>query len=197
MRNVIQWLKNSSFFKKTYKQSPNGRGCAHRLPKPLAAGGSTPRPPSVMRLRYTSFLNSSPKLDICPFQLLLKALSLCKIRVKCQPATISDLPSYDIFVPQKFPRLKIFDDVIACDLWFGPPYQSKILATPINWRLPENFFEDIFFGEHLRLCPWSLASSIPVLGLERVCPRKGCPWPRIFLCPWPWPRALCPRLHLS
>ena len=48
----------------------------------------------------------------------------------------------------------------------------------------------------MRLCPWSLASSIPVLGLERVCPRKGCPWPwpRIFLCPWP--RALCPRLHL-
>ena len=31
----------------------------------------------------------------------------------------------------------------------------------------------------MRLCPWSLvlASSIPVLGLERVCPRKGCPWP--------------------
>ena len=54
----------------------------------------------------------------------------------------------------------------------------------------------------MRLCPWSLAlaSSIPVLGLESVCPRKGCPWPwpRIFLCPWPrpWPRALCPRLHL-
>ena len=39
-----------------------------------------------------------------------------------------------------------------------------------------------FFGEHLRLCPWSLAlaSSILVLGLESVCPRKGCPWPRIF-----------------
>ena len=39
-----------------------------------------------------------------------------------------------------------------------------------------------FFGKPLRLCPWSLAlaSSIPVLGLERVCPRKGCPWP------WPW-----------
>ena len=44
------------------------------------------------------------------------------------------------------------------------------------------------------------------LGLER-----SCPWPRevlsskrlslalasdFFLCPWPWPRALCPRLHL-
>ena len=38
----------------------------------------------------------------------------------------------------------------------------------------KNFFEDLFFfGEHLRLGPWSLvlASSIPVLGLERVCPR--------------------------
>ena len=47
----------------------------------------------------------------------------------------------------------------------------------------KNFCEDLFFfGEHLRLCPWSLAlaSSTPVLGLESVCPRKGCPWPRIF-----------------
>ena len=68
------------------------------------------------------------------------------------------------------------------------------------WRSPENFsvdfffwdrlknlFEDLFFfffGEHLRLSPWSLALawSIPVLDLERVCPRKGCPWPRIFFC---------------
>ena len=42
-----------------------------------------------------------------------------------------------------------------------------------------------FFGKHLRLCPWSLASSIPVFGLKSVSPRKGCPWPwpRIFLCP--------------
>ena len=48
------------------------------------------------------------------------------------------------------------------------------------------------------MCPWSLAlaSSIAVLGLERFCPRKGCPWSWIFLCSWPWPRALCPRLHL-
>ena len=43
----------------------------------------------------------------------------------------------------------------------------------------KNFCEDLFFfGEHLRLCAWSLASSIPVLGLESVCSRKGCPWPR-------------------
>ena len=55
----------------------------------------------------------------------------------------------------------------------------------MNWRLPEILFcRPFFFGEHLRLCPWSLAlaSSIPVLGFERFCPRKGCPWPWIFFC---------------
>ena len=41
----------------------------------------------------------------------------------------------------------------------------------------ETFF---FRGEHLRRRPRSLASSIPVHGLERVCPRKGFPWPRFF-----------------
>ena len=71
----------------------------------------------------------------------------------------------------------------------------------------KNFCEDLFFfflESTCALCPWSLAlaSSIPVLGLESVCPRKGCPWLGLglgfFLCPWPWPwpRALCPRLHL-
>ena len=42
----------------------------------------------------------------------------------------SDLPFYEIFAPQKVTLLKTCDDVIACDLWFGPP-QSKILATPM------------------------------------------------------------------
>ena len=41
------------------------------------------------------------------------------------------------------------------------------------------------------MCPWSLAlaSSIPVLGLERFCPRKGCPWP--------WPRIFFVSLALA
>ena len=38
----------------------------------------------------------------------------------------------------------------------------------------------------MRLSSWflALASSNPAIGLEWVCPRKGCPspWPRIFLC---------------
>ena len=43
------------------------------------------------------------------------------------------------------------------------------------------------------MCPWSLAlaSSIPVLGLESVCPRKGCPWP------WPWPLIFFVSLALA
>ena len=56
----------------------------------------------------------------------------------------------------------------------------------------KNFCEDLFFfGEHLHLCPWSLAlaSSISVLGLESVCPREGCPWP--------WPRIFFVSLALA
>ena len=38
----------------------------------------------------------------------------------------------------------------------------------------------LFWRTLLRLCPRSLAASISVLGFERVCPRKFCPWPWIF-----------------
>ena len=61
----------------------------------------------------------------------------------------------------------------------------------------KNFCEDLFFfGEHLRLCPWpraflSLASRVSVLGKAVLGLGLG-----FFLCPWPWPRALCPRPHL-
>ena len=76
-------------------------------------------------------------------------------------------------------------------MWFQKfPSQSKILAAPINWRAPEKLlWRIVFFGEHLRLCPWSLALSIPVLGLERVYPRQGCPWP--------WPRIFFVSLASS
>ena len=73
----------------------------------------------------------------------------------------------------------------------------------------KNFCEDLFFWRAL-----ALVSLVLGLSLEH-----SCPWPReclfserlslalasdffcvlglgFFLCPWPWPRALCPRLHL-
>ena len=57
----------------------------------------------------------------------------------CYQATASDLPFYDIIAPQKLPLSKIFDDVIACDLCFGPS-QSKILATPMSGATGSNKF---------------------------------------------------------
>ena len=78
---------------------------------------------------------------------------------------------------------------------------SKILGLLINRRSPEKIFEDLFFRR-------TLAAVTLVLGLGL---EHSCPWPReglsskrlslalasdFFLCPWPWPRALCPRLHL-
>ena len=54
----------------------------------------------------------------------------------------------------------------------------------------KNFCEDLFFfWRALALVSLALASSIPVLGLESVCPRKGCPWP--------WPRIFFVSLALA
>ena len=81
---------------------------------------------------------------------------------------------------------------------FGFP-QSKILGTPMHWRLPEKLFlKTFFFGENLQMCPWSLslASSIAVLALKGSVFGKAVLGLGFFLYPWHWPRALCPRLHL-
>ena len=76
-------------------------------------------------------------------------------------------------------RLKNFCE----DFFFFWTSPEIFFFLEIAWKI---FVKTFFFWEHLRLCPWSLAlaSSIPVLGLESVCPRKGCPWPwpRIFFC---------------
>ena len=91
--------------------------------------------------------------------------------------------------PRKLANLRLEDSII---FWI-----VKILwsAWKIFWKA-KNFCEDLFFffffwRAHLRLCPWSLAlaSSYPVLGLESVCPRKGCPWP--------WPRIFFVSLALA
>ena len=65
----------------------------------------------------------------------------------------------------------------------------------------KNFCEDLFFFFLESTCacvldPWpraflSLASRVSVLGKAVLGLGLG-----FFLCPWPWPRALCPRFHL-
>ena len=80
-----------------------------------------------------------------------------------------------------FPQVEIAWKKIFEDLF----HLKKNFEDIFFVRSPEKkFWTPFFLGEHLRLCPWSLAlaSRGSVLGLE------------IFLCPWP--PALCPRLHL-
>ena len=106
--------------------------------------------------------------------------------------------------PRKLPCPGIEDSIIFWTLKIvlenarnlAENLERPLMYSSFGDRL-KKLFEDIFY--FLRsLAPASLvlALSIPVLCLERVCTRKGCPWPRIFLDPWPWPRRLCPRLHL-
>ena len=64
-------IKTAFFSKKITKNRPTAGGFARRPPKPPVAGGPAPKPPFVMHLSYTSFLNTFPKLDICIFQLLV------------------------------------------------------------------------------------------------------------------------------
>ena len=63
----------------------------------------------------------------------------------------------------------------------------KRFFVEIAWKIfVKTFF---FFWRALALVSLALASSIPVLGLESVCPRKGCPWP--------WPRIFFVSLALA
>ena len=82
-------------------------GFAPRPSKPLAIGDSAPRPPSMMRLSYTSLLAHVSHFG--NFHLLILV----------NHTTSSGLPFYDIFVPQKNLLSKISDDVIACNFGFG------------------------------------------------------------------------------
>ena len=59
-------------------------------------------------------------------------------------------------------------------------FEKNFLIVFVLENAWKKFLKTFFLEEHLRLCAWSLASSISVLGVERVCPRKDCPWPWIF-----------------
>ena len=179
-------IKINFFHQKLTKNRPAAGGDLQSLRR---LGAPRPRPPSVIPLSYTTFLNTFPKLVICTFQ-LISINPFVLQNPGYVPAGNNDFRSSILryLCPTKTSFLEIFRWRHFMWLWFRPPPNQKFwLRLWIGDRL-KNFFENLFFLEHLRLCPWSLAlaSSIPVLDLERVCPRKGCPWPR----------ALSSRLHL-
>ena len=188
-------IKIAFFSKKLQKNRPAAGGFAPRPPKPPA----DPRPPICDTVELHKLSQHVSKVRYLHFS----AISLTSLSVKSWLS--ADRQRFQIFHPtislshEKFLVWKNFDDVIACDLWFWAP-QSKLLATPKSWRLPEKLFWRPFFRRTL-----AAVSLVLGLGLEH-----SCPWPRVglsserlffalasdFLCLWPWPRALCPRLHL-
>ena len=84
-----------------------------------------------VELHYCIFAQKPPNLH---FLGVLKPSPFSKILVMCQTqATASDLKIYNIFAPRKFPLSKLFDGVIACDLWVVPtPPQTKNLAATLG-----------------------------------------------------------------
>ena len=107
--------------------------------------------------------------------------------------------------PRSFPILfRLEERQRASEKKFWRYYEKRELAKKISWWTLEIFrkvtkfcSENFFFLKVtfvLCLSCLVLASS---LGLKRLCPRKGCPWPwpQIFLCPWSWLRGLCFLLH--
>ena len=109
MRNVIQMTLKKLFFAKITKKSPSSW-----LPD--------------LRLWWVWLKQvCSPRLPIYTIQTLPlqqnPGYMPSQARLLILHSTVS-------LSHTKYPFSEIFDDVIACDLWFSPPSQSKILATP-------------------------------------------------------------------
>ena len=115
VQNVMQMALKSFFFKL--------QKIAQRL-------GALPFIPSlVIRLKYTNLFNTSLKLNIFRkyFLLLVQVFPFSKILVTWQPRPqLLILHSNTSLSLKKFLFSKTFNDVIACDLWFGPPQKSCI-----------------------------------------------------------------------
>ena len=87
-----------------------------------AVGDFAPKPPSVTLFSYTKLLTHVSQFSRFGFlNLGLSPFPSAKFCLSANTqATATNLPFYDISVSQKVPLSKIFDDVIACDLWLGP-----------------------------------------------------------------------------
>ena len=99
--------------------------------------------------------------------------------------------------PRKLPCPRLEDSTIFEPLkfrWKTPETLRKICKDLFFWFSQveiarKNFWKTFFPGDRIKnffktffwrtFAPvfWPLASNIPVLDLERVCSRKGYPWP--------------------
>ena len=123
---ALKWL-----FQRITKNHPAARGFAPRSPcfaprSPLspAAGGTAPNP-SVIRLNYTSLLDSSLNLHFLALVFTPLAIAKLWLGAKQRPRLL--IFQSTIFLSHKkfVPLSKISDDVFTCDLWFAPPPPIK------------------------------------------------------------------------
>ena len=151
-------------FQKNYKNSSSGWGL---LPQPHLW--------HVWVTLYCSLLNTSFDLDIWTFGSSL--LPQAKSWLRAKPGRGFDLPLYDIFVLQKFPFSKIFDDVIVCEFWFGtlPQWKSWLRlwggVTAPHWQAEYakynvfRTFETDFCSKSKNIPPLSSAMRMCLLWL--------------------------------
>ena len=142
-------IKIAFFFPK--KSQKIGQRLGASPPDPQSLRRLRPRPQTPIRDTFELHLLSQhvPKVRYLHFLTInLSPLPLQILVTRKQATTISDLPSYDIFVPQKLPLWKNFDDVISCDLFFRPPpiknsgYANKL---EIAWK---KILKTFFFAEN-------------------------------------------------
>ena len=139
---------------------------------------------------HSAIKKDSVKQRWSPREQILKSLaSMVKsLALASRPQVLENWPVLGSRTALFFELLKFCG---ALEKIFG-----KRFLVGIAWKI---FVKTFFFWRALALVPL-------VLGLEH-----SCPWHReclsserlffglglgFFLCPWPWPRALCPRLHL-
>ena len=144
--NMFELLSNgikiAFFFQKHYKKSPSGPQT------PIASGDWELRPQipvcDALVLHYfTQHISRFKRFCFSTFGSRPLPLAKSWLRAKHQ-APLVDLLFYDIFAPQKLLLSKFSDDVISCG--FGPPLQSKILATPML-QLHPKFGAPASYGE--------------------------------------------------
>ena len=130
-------------------------------------------------------MENLPKSNVKP-DLFLTEVESSRTSLASRPQVLQNWPVLGSRTALIFELLK-FCGVL--EKFFG----KRFFVETARKIFVKNFF---FFEEHLRLCPWSLAlaSSIPVLSSRVSVLGKAVLGLGFFLCPWP--RALCPRLHL-
>ena len=113
------------FFSKNYEKVPSSWGLCPQTPIASAGWGLSPQTPvnNTFELQCTSLLNTLLSIYIfLHFNCWFKPSPLNEFLVTCQHQDMaSNLPFYDIFAPTKNSSFEYSDDVIACDLGFGPP----------------------------------------------------------------------------